>query len=417
MLFSKRTSHLTTPNALSEALTRARGRSSLDGPHDGPRPDQLKHAPILDLTVSNPTLASLPYATDAILQSLAQRESLVYEPAPLGMIEAREAVALDWQSRGINVHASHIALTASTSEAYATLFKVLCDPGDEVLVPTPSYPLLGYLAEFESVMLKPYPLVYAGCWHIDLPTLKSQITPRTKAIVIVNPNNPTGSYLKKHEFEALLDLGIPIISDEVFATYPFNSAPSSSRSSTFVADTETRVESVATAERSLVFALCGLSKLAGLPQLKAAWIGVAGSTELVQHAMQRLELVLDAYLSVASPVQHALGSLLKARAETEAAIRTRAAHHRAVLAHATRASKYATLLHAEGGWYAVIQVPNTQSDEQWAVSLLDECNVHVQPGYFYDITHGAYLVISLLTPPIIFEEGIRRLVIHIDEHA
>jgi alanine-synthesizing transaminase len=387
MTFSARTSQHDTPNPLAEAVRRARARGAEGG------------AALLDLTVGNPTSAGIPYATDAILAALADPRGLVYEPEPLGIASAREAVARDWTARGTAIDASRIALTASTSEAYAVLFKVLCDPGDELLVPAPSYPLLGFLAAFESVTLKPYPLVYAGGWHVDTDALKSAVGPRTKAIIVVTPNNPTGSYLGAHELDAMLDLGLPIVSDEVFATYPLGEG----------GVPEGRIASVAAASRGLVFALSGLSKLAGLPQMKLGWVGVSGEASLVATAMARLELVLDAYLSVATPVQHALPTILATRGPTEQAIRTRTRSNLTTLRRAMKSAPAASVLDVEGGWYAIVRVPDLQTDEEWALELVTRDAVHVQPGYFFDMGSGAHLVVSLLTPEGTFAAGIERV--------
>jgi hypothetical protein len=394
MTFSARTSQHDTPNPLAEAVAHAGAHAAKGGPA------------LLDLTVGNPTTAGIPYATEALLAALADPRGLVYEPEPLGIASAREAVARDWTARGTPIDASRIAITASTSEAYAVLFKVLCDPGDEILVPAPSYPLLGFLAAFESVTLKTYPLVYAGGWHVDLEALKRAIGERTKAIVVVTPNNPTGSYLGAHELEAMLDLGLPIVSDEVFATYPLASA----------GVPEDRISSVATASRGLVFALSGLSKLAGLPQLKLGWIGVSGEASLVRTAMARLELVLDAYLSVATPVQHALPTILANRSATEQAICARTRTNLTVLRAAMKNAPSASVLDVEGGWYAIVRVPDVRTDEEWTLELVTKDAVHVQPGYFFDMGRGAYLVVSLLTPETTFAEGARRIAARVAEH-
>ena len=394
MTFSVRTSQNDAPNPLAEAVRDARARAADGGPA------------LLDLTTSNPTSAGIPYATTEILAALADPRGLLYEPEPLGIASARAAVARDWTARGTFIEASRIALTASTSEAYAVLFKVLCDPGDEILVPAPSYPLLGFLAAFESVTLTPYPLVYAGGWHVDLDALKSAIGPRTKAIIVVTPNNPTGSYLGVHELDAMLDLGLPIVSDEVFATYPLRGS----------GPPEGRVASVATASRGLVFALSGLSKLAGLPQMKLGWIGVSGEASLVAQAMARLELVLDAYLSVATPVQHALATILATRSATEQAIRARTARNLETLRNAMKSAPTASVLDVEGGWYAIVRVPDVKTDEEWTLELVTRDSVHVQPGYFFDMGRGAYLVLSLLTPEATFAEGITRVAARVAEH-
>ena len=388
MLFSRRTSHagpeeVASKNALTRALERARAEEQR----------------VLDLTVSNPTTAGLPYPEAEILGALASPASLVYAPDPLGMPRAREAVSAELGAQGTPVPAARVAITASTSEAYAALFKMLADPGDEILVPAPSYPLLGWLAAHESVVLRPYPLVYAGRWHVDLPALAAAVNERTRAIVVVAPNNPTGSYLGREELEAMLDLELPIVSDEVFARYPLGEGPP-----------EGRVASVLGARRGLVFALSGLSKLAALPQLKLGWIAAAGADALAEAAMARLELVLDAYLSVSAPVQNALPTLLSARALTTEAISRRTRRNLASLDHALRGAPVATRLDVEGGWYATVRVPATETDEAWALALLERDGVLVHPGYFFDLHEGAHLVVSLLTEEATFDEGVARLV-------
>lgn len=400
MHFSARTSQHDTPNPLAVAVGRARTRAAGGGPA------------VLDLTVGNPTTAGIPYESQPILEALADRRGLRYAPDPLGSGAAREAVAQDWTARGTAIDASRIALTASTSEAYAALFKVLCDPGDEVLVPAPSYPLLGFLAAFESVKLETYPLVYAGRWHVDIDALRAAVTPRTKAIVVVSPNNPTGSYLGIEELEAMLDLGLPIVSDEVFATYPL-----AGNATNGVRIPDGRIASVASSKRGLVFALSGLSKLAALPQMKLGWIGVAGEPALAAEAMARLELVLDAYLSVATPVQHALPTILATRRTAEGAIRERTRKNLAVVRETMRRAPAASVLDVEGGWYAIVRVPETQTDEEWALELVEKDSVHVQPGYFFDMGRGAYLVVSLLTPESVMGQGMQRLAARVESHA
>jgi alanine-synthesizing transaminase len=386
MELSARTAQHDEPNALAAAVATVRATSG---------------ATLLDLTIGNPTSAGLPYAAKDILAALADPRGLVYAPEPLGSSAAREAVARDWTARGTAIDASRIALTASTSEAYGVLFKILCDPGDEVLVPVPSYPLLGFLAAFESVRLVPYPLVYAGRWHVDIAGLRAAIGPKTKAIVVVSPNNPTGSYLGGEELEAMLDLGLPIVSDEVFATYPLEGA----------ADRvpEGRIASVAGATRGLVFALSGLSKLAALPQMKLGWIGVGGEPSLAARAMARLELVLDTYLSVATPVQHALPVILRTRSVVEDAIRARTRQNLRALRELCAQAPSASVLDVEAGWVAMLRVPDTRSDEEWALELVLRDHVHVQPGYFFDMSRGAHLVVSLLTPEAAFAEGVKRI--------
>jgi alanine-synthesizing transaminase len=341
-----------------------------------------KKTHLLDLTESNPTRASLDYP-DQILAAFADPRSLQYEPEPRGLLAAREAVAAYYG----NVPASRILLTASTSEAYAYLFKLLCNPGDEILSPRPSYPLFDFLGGLESVRVVQYPLRYDGAWHIDFEALARAITPKTRAIVVVNPNNPTGSFLKREERHKLEHFGLPILSDEVFSDYALSRDDS-------------RVSTLTDAAKVLTFSMSGLSKIAALPQMKLGWIVASGPGH--EEALDRLELIADTYLSVATPVQHALPQLLAASVSVRDQIRERSRANLATL-RSTRP------LHVEGGWYAILQVPRTKSEEEWALELLDRCDVLVQPGYYYDFESEAFLVLSLLTPPDIFSEGVRRL--------
>lgn len=383
-----------TTNALSRAVERARLRArSSEGP------------PLLDLTVSNPTAAGLPYDAEAIARALATPHALLYEPDALGLPNARRVVADAYAKRGVALDSSRVAITSSTSEAYAVLFKMLCDPGDEVLVPVPSYPLLAWLAAFEGVTLRTYPLAYAGRWHVDLGALARAIGPRTRLIVVVSPNNPTGSFLGEEELDAMLDLGVPIVSDEVFATYPLG------RSGRVP---EGRVDSALRARRGLVFALSGLSKLAGLPQMKLGWIACGGDADRASEALERLSTVLDAYLSVGAPVQHALPELLRAGETTSDAIRARTRANLAVVRDVARRAPAVSVLDVEGGWYATLRVPETQSDEAWALRLVEEDGVYVHPGYFFDMTRGAHLVVSLLTPEPELREGMERIVARLE---
>jgi aspartate/methionine/tyrosine aminotransferase len=278
------------------------------------------------------------------------------------------------------------------------LFKMLCDPGDEILVPAPSYPLLGWLAAFEAVKLASYPLIYAGGWMVDVGALRAAVTPRTKAIVVVSPNNPTGSYLGRSELEAILDLGLPIVSDEVFARYPLSAGVP-----------DDRVATVLEAKRGLVFSLSGLSKLCGLPQMKLGWIAAGGDDRHARAAMQRLAIVLDAYLSVGTPVQLALPSLLTAGKKTARTISERTKKNLAVVRKTLASAAHATVLDVEGGWYVTLRVPETMTDEEWALTLVSEDAVHVHPGFFFDLDRGAHLVVSLLTPEDDLAQGIERI--------
>ncbi|MGA7119744.1 MAG: pyridoxal phosphate-dependent aminotransferase [Polyangiaceae bacterium] len=380
-MFSTRTSFDLAPNPLSLALARARAAGR----------------PILDLTESNPTRARIPYDGDAIGAALVEGAFLRYEPAPFGIPSAREAVARDLSMHGTEVDPSRIVLTSSTSEAYTFLFKLLADPGDEVLVPVPSYPLFEHLARLEAVRAVPYRLAYDGAWHADVDSARAAITARTRAVLVVNPNNPTGSYLKKSELASLASLGLPIVSDEVFARFPLR---------------EDRSRCASALERSaapLVFALGGLSKLAGLPQMKLAWMAVGGEAPRVDSALARLEVVADAFLSVGTPVQLALPRLLVSRTTTEEAIRLRTAANLASL-RAAVAGSAASVLDAEGGWYATLRLPATETEEAWVLALLEKDCVYVHPGHFFDFDREAYIVVSLLTPEATLQEGINRIV-------
>jgi aspartate/methionine/tyrosine aminotransferase len=298
-----------------------------------------------------------------------------------------------------------VVLTASTSEAYAFLFKLLCDPGDEVLVPSPSYPLFEHLARLESVRAVPYRLAYDGAWHVDLPSVRAAVSSRSRAIVAVSPNNPTGSYLKRHELDALADVGLPIVSDEVFGRYAVK------------ADGARATSALEAGDRApLVFALGGLSKLAGLPQMKLAWIAIGGQAARVTEALARLEVIADAFLSVGTPVQHALPALLASRNTAERSIHDRMLSNVAAIASAAGGSAV-SLLDVEGGWYAILRLPATRTEEAWTLAFLEQDGVYVHPGHFFDFEDEAYVVVSLLTPEETLREGVRRIVDRVDRDA
>jgi aspartate/methionine/tyrosine aminotransferase len=357
-------------------------------------------AQILDLTQSNPTRAGFSYPAGEIVGALGDPRALLYEPAPAGLPAAREAVMGYYSAHGSVVEPSRIFLTSSTSESYAWLFKLLADPGDEILAPRPSYPLFEFLAQMESVRVAQYPLVYHDGWSIDTDALAGALTERTRAIVLVNPNNPTGSFVKRGELETLVALsaehGIPLISDEVFADY------------TLEPDTE-RVASLAGVEGALTFCLSGLSKVAGMPQMKLGWIVIGGPSALRTAAAERLELIADTYLSVGTPVQHALPSLLAAGENVRQQISARIHRNLADLREAADSQPSLQVLNVEGGWNAILRVPRTHTEEEWCLDLLENASVLVQPGFFYDFESEAFLVLSLLTAPETFNEGLRRL--------
>jgi alanine-synthesizing transaminase len=380
-MFSVRSSFDLSPNRLSVALSHAR---------DGKRA-------ILDLTESNPTRAGIAYDENAIVGALASPKALRYEPAPFGLQSAREAVASDLSAGGSFVDTARVVLTASTSEAYAFLFKLLVDPGGEVLVPRPSYPLFDHLARLEAVRSVPYRVAYDGVWHVDMESVYAALSPRTRAIIVVAPNNPTGSYLKRDELADLASLGLPIVSDEVFAHFPLREG-------------EGRVRSALEApEGALVFVLGGLSKLAALPQVKLAWIAVQGRAAHVDAALARIEIIADAFLSVGTAVQHAVPILLASRNTAQKAIRERT---RANLGHVRGAvsGSAVSVLDVEAGWYATLRLPRTQSEEEWVLAFLEHDDVYVHPGHFFDFEQEAYVIVSLLTPEATFREGIHRIV-------
>lgn len=359
MKLSSRLSH-SAPNALSLLLNEKRA--------SGER--------VLDLTESNPTRAGIHYPSD-FLSAFSAPRALLYEPEPFGLPAARERIALEY-----GAPPGHVILTTSTSEAYSWLFKLLCDPGCEVLAPRPSYPLFDFLASLESVVLRHYPLFYDHGWCIDFHALEQSIGPLTRAIVLVNPNNPTGHFIRRRELAQLLalcqDRDIALISDEVFADYTVD-PPS---------------DAVLTLRGVADFALNGLSKLVGLPQMKLGWI-------VSKRPVPELEIVADTYLSVGTPVQLALPAMLELREPVQRQILARLRRNLSRLR-----STGLRHLRVEGGWYAILPV---MDEEETAERLLRERNVLTQPGFFYDFEKSGYLVLSLLTPPEIFDEGIEAI--------
>jgi aspartate/methionine/tyrosine aminotransferase len=353
---------------------------------------------LLDLTVSNPTEARPDYPHASIARAYGSIGDFRYEPQALGALSARASIA-DWYAgQGMIVPANRIALCASTSEAYSILFKLLCNPGDEVLIPSPSYPLFEYLAKAEAVETSPYRLVYEGGWSIDLDSVRDAISERTRAIVLVNPNNPTGSFLKVGEWKALREIAaqreLAVISDEVFMTYPAGPAGD-------------RVHSLIGRDEVLSFSLNGLSKAAGMPQMKLGWMVANGPEEEVLSAIGKVELLLDTYLSVSTPVQKALPQLFAVGATIHTQIEDRVRQNREGLA-TLRDSPIAALV-SEAGWSAILRVPAIRTEEAWINALLTEHGVVVQAGYFYDMAAEAYVVVSLLASPGEFTAGIDRL--------
>lgn len=386
-MFSRRTGWAATPNRLAVALEERR-RSG-------------KH--VLDLTETNPTRVGLPMPGAAIQAALADPAGLRYEPTPFGCMAAREAVSA---YHGGAVRPERIVLTASTSEAYGMLFKLLADPGDRVLVPLPSYPLFEYLGDLESVEIAPYHCFFADDgWNIDFASLEDQIDARTRAVLVVSPNNPTGSMLRKNEADRLLTLcgarGVAVIADEVFADHVFTQAPSV-------------VPSLAGRDEALVFVLAGLSKTCLLPQMKAAWIAASGPDAILGEALARLEIVADTYLSVNTPVQLALPRLLALRDIIREPLMGRLTTNLTALKHTLQGSA-ATLLQPDGGWSAVVKVPRDPGEEERALRLLTRHGVRVHPGFLFDFPTEAFLVVSLLGPEEEFARGAAILAADADD--
>jgi alanine-synthesizing transaminase len=375
-------------NRLASAIQRARA--------DGRR--------LLDLTLSNPTRAGFHYPS-GLLAPLAHPRGLTYEPQPFGLREARQAVAGDYQRRGLVVDAERVVLTASTSDAYSLLFKLLTDTGDEVLVPRPSYPLFDHLTQLDAVTARPYDLEYHDRWSIDFASVEHALSERTRALLLVSPNNPTGSFVSRGELKRLVavcaERGIAIIADEVFAEFQLRPGACVDAGRTIdVRD-------------GVVFSLGGLSKSAGLPQVKLGWIAIAGADRLVGVALERLELICDTYLSVSTPVQAAAAELISCGSETRKQIQSRVVSNYRTLLEQVGAVPACTPLVADGGWYAVVQVPSLGSEEDLVVSLVD-AGVVVHPGFFFDFPRESYLIVSLLPPEHDFAEGMTMMLRHIE---
>ena len=357
--------------------------------------------PIADLTASNPTRCGFSYPA-SLLGALTDQSALQYDPQPRGLISAREAVCAYYSAHSVPLTPGQIILTTSTSEAYSFLFRLLCDPGDEILIPQPGYPLFDFLAALDDVRLRAAPLVYENGWQIDAEAIRRAITPKTRAIVIVHPNNPTGHYTKPWEAEqiALLcrEFGLSLIVDEVFLDYRFGAkAGSFALGPGFTPG----LDGVP------VYVVSGLSKIAGLPQMKAAWIAVTGPER--EQALARLEVIADTFLSMNAPVQLALPAWLEGREAIQAQIRSRVAANLAVFDKAVGTVESVQRLAVEGGWYAVLRIPAIAPDEQTVRSLLER-GVWIHPGYFFGMPESGWLVVSLLAPEAEFSNGVVTLI-------
>jgi alanine-synthesizing transaminase len=385
-LFSHRFTEDLSPNALSLLLREKRTSGQI----------------IFDLTASNPTRVGLTYDDGEILAALSLPAAMTYAPDPHGLLEARRSIGQYYRELGVSIEADDIFLTASTSEAYAILFKLLGNPDDEILIPRPGYPLLAHLAWFENLQPISYPLRYddAQGWFIDLDVLEALITPKSRAIVVVSPNNPTGNYVKQTELAVLDQIcrrnHLALIVDEVFGDFPAMDAPQPSRT-------------VLNRSEALSFVLNGFSKMLGLPQVKLGWIAVGGEPGLVQAARTRLEVLLDFYLSVATPVQHAVARLLATCQAIQEQIHARIAANGRFMEEQIQRTSSGRVLKREGGWYGIIEISDALTDEERVLQLLERQNTLVHPGYFYDFQREGCVVISLLPHPEMFQTGITRL--------
>jgi alanine-synthesizing transaminase len=359
---------------------------------------------LLDLTASNPTTCGFSYPEQGILAALADPRALEYRPESRGLPETRAAIAEYYRGRAAfpgsieHVDPERIFLTSSTSEAYTYVFRLLCEAGDEVLVPEPSYPLLEFLADLADVRLAPYPLLYDHGWQIDLEALNAALTPRSRALLVVHPNNPTGSFVKPREAAELAAIcarhEMAIVADEVFLDY----APAAASAPTF-----------ALHHAALTFTLSGISKVVALPQMKLAWMTVSGPENLARQASDRLEIIADTYLSPSTPVQLAAPAFLGLRGGLQAQLQKRIAANLSHLDRALKGPSPLTRLEREGGWYAVLRAPASMQDEALAVELLERHSVLVHPGHFFNFAQDGILVLSLITPEADFLEGVRRL--------
>jgi alanine-synthesizing transaminase len=381
-MFAKRTNWDLAPNRLSEALVAHRAAGK----------------PLLDLTVSNPTECGFNYDSSAILDALSNPAALSYEPDPRGLECARRAVAGYYAERKDKASIEDIFLTTSTSEAYSYIFRTLCNPGDELLIPSLSYPLFDFLADIQDVSLVRYPLLYDHGWQIDFHALEQAITPRARGVIVVNPNNPTGHFAKREEIARLNSIcsahQIAIIADEVFLDFSLDGM---------------QAVSFAANRGAPTFTLSGLSKISGLPQMKVAWLIASGPQEWKSEVLPRLEVIADAYLSVNAPVQLAMPRFLEQRHAFQEQVISRLRRNLAELDRQLAMQEACSRLTVEGGWCAVLRVPATRSDEDLAIELLTTQGVSVHPGHFYEFASDGYLVVSLITPDRIFAEGTSRL--------
>jgi alanine-synthesizing transaminase len=415
-MFSERTNWKLEQNRLTQAIEAA----------------QAGGARLIDLTVSNPTRVGLQYDAASILGALSSPQVMDYDPQAKGLPAAREAVAQYYRDDHVlGIDAERIVLTTSTSEGYSFVFRLLCNAGDELLVPKPSYPLFEFLADLQDVKLVPYPLIYDHGWQMDFPSLAQAVTGRTRGVVVVHPNNPTGSYVSAAERQQLnafcRECGLAVVVDEVFLDYGVTSgakAPAlvdGCRSAEGAAPPKgtamKRVSLCSLPQQAsfagnaevLTFTLSGLSKIAALPQMKVAWIVTSGPSEVASEAIARLEVIADTYLSMNAPMQWAVPVLLEQRRSIQRQLRERVRANLAELDRQLAGQKACERLEVEGGWCAVLRVPVTRSDEELAIELVREKQVLVHPGHFYDFPSDGFLVVSLIAEEKEFGVGIGQV--------
>jgi aspartate/methionine/tyrosine aminotransferase len=400
VMFAERTNWNLAPNKLSEALAAhlAAGKR------------------LYDLSASNPTEVGFVVDGQAVLHALQDPVMLTYVPDPKGLLRARQGVSEYYAERGDEVAAEDIILTASTSEAYSFVFRALCNPGDELLVPAPSYPLFGFLADIHDVRLVHYPLIYDHGWQIDFHALEGAITPRTRGIIVVNPNNPTGHFVKAEELATLNEIcaarDLALIADEVFLDFAHES--NGARRDPLKAPRpktgmDKKQRSLSTNAGALTFTMSGLSKISGLPQMKAAWLVTSGPEALKKQALERIEVIADTYLSMNAPIQLALPVFLEQRIGFQKQVLTRVRRNLGELDRQLMLRKSCSRLDVEGGWYAVVRVPATRTDDELAVELLTKKGIYVHPGHFYDFATDGHLIVSLIMPEREFAEGCRQM--------
>ena len=383
-MFSSRTAWNRLPNRLTVALQDL----------------QARDLPVIDLTISNPTLCGFNYSETTIQSAWIDSMTAPYVPSAFGELHARNAVSSYYSNRGFTVSPKHIVLTPGTSNAYSYLFQMLTDPGDEVVTAAPGYPLLDFLVDLNDVRLVRYPLLYDGIWRLDIDALKRVLTERSRVLVIVSPNNPTGSFLKTDELEKVVDLcrrrNLALVVDEVF--YDFSWSSDSSRAPSSVAVTD-----------CLTFTLNGLSKTAALPQVKLGWIVANGPQALLSESLSRLEVIADTYLSVGAPVQRAAPFLIEQGDTTRPEILNRIHTNGELLDSFLTEDCPCSRLRTEGGWYGVLRIPSVLDDESYALHLLENYGVFIHPGRFYDFPSGDYLILSMITPTEVFSAGLEKL--------